>query len=238
MRLLSRIGVAIAACALMVLLAPVRANAAVILTYACDGTAVQCNGATFAVGLEQGNFGGFQYELTFGIRVDSDTLGDYVNAVGIKNILDNYAAGAILFSAPTGTTTADWEVILSGLNADGCKDTGEDGVCAEAVSPSLGAPIPTLTGSNTADLVWVFRFNSTDSTPATTAHIKFLFVDSEGTKVGDLGSFDTGIDGGGGGGGGGEGGGGGSIPEPASVTLVGLGLLGAAWRARKQRVVS
>ena len=40
------------------------------------------------------------------------------------------------------------------------------------------------------------------------------------------------------GGGGGEGGGGGNVPEPASVTLFGLGLLGAAWRARKQRVVS
>ena len=31
---------------------------------------------------------------------------------------------------------------------------------------------------------------------------------------------------------------GGSVPEPASVTLFGIGLLGAAWRARRHRVVN
>ena len=42
--------------------------------------------------------------------------------------------------------------------------------------------------------------------------------------------------GGSGGGGGGTGGGGGGLPEPATLSLFGLGMLGTAWRARRRRV--
>ena len=197
------------------------------ITFSCPAGA-ECNGATYALALTNTtNLGGglFEYEITFGINTTgyNGNSTDLVHAVSFKNVVSSFTNLA-LTSAPGGVGA--WNVFDTGLNAKGCKDDGELGACAEAIS--FGAPV-----SPAGELFWVFTFRSTE-TPGPFGHIKFMYVEDELNhkgefkKVGSLGSFDVPLqnpppppD----------------VPEPASMALFGMALAASAgryYRARRQ----
>ena len=93
------------------------------------------------------------------------------------------------------------------LNANACAggSSGTVRMCDEAKSPSLGASFGL--GST---LSWVFQFDTTGSLNGT-AELKYLYVGSQGSKVGDLGSYNIGIQTS-------------TVPEPVSFSLMGAGL--------------
>jgi hypothetical protein len=72
-------------------------------------------------------------------------------------------------------------------------------------------------------LSWVFQFDTTGSV-GDTAHIKYLYVDEGGEKVGSLGSWDTDIQRNGQ-----------EIPEPSTLSLVGGTVLALAFFTYRRR---
>jgi hypothetical protein len=198
-------------------------------TFSCPSGA-SCEGATYGLKLtDVTDLGGglFEYEITFGVKTDGydGDATDFLHAVSFKDVVSSFTDLA-LTSAPGGVGA--WDLLDSGLAADGCKITGETAVCAEA--KSFGVPV-----SPGAEYFWVFTFKSTDATPGPTGHIKFMYVDDEldkqgdFKKVGSLGSFDLPLqppdddtpD----------------VPEPATMALFGMALAAGAgryYRARRQ----
>ena len=184
----------------------------------CPVSLDQCNGNEYAVS-ELSQVGDtFQIELD--IHVLSTYTGnqftDLVNAVQLKSYASGTITNTSMVSAPGGLSL--WNLVPDELNANGC-DGGSSGtvrLCAEAKSPSLGAAFglgDTLT--------WVFQFDTTGSLN-NTAELKYLYVDSEGNKVGSLGSYDIGIQTN-------------HAPEPLSLSLVGTGLFVIGLFARRRR---
>lgn len=199
-------------------------------TFSCPSGA-SCEGATYGLKLtDVTDLGGgvFEYEVTFGIKTTGYTgdPGDYIHAVSFKDVVSSFTDLA-LTSAPGGV--AAWQLVSSGLDADGCKIGGELGVCAEALS--FGVPV-----SPAGEFFWTFTFESTDATPGPTGHIKFLYVDDELDKKGDfkksggLGSFDVPLQPP-------DGPPPPPVPEPATIALMGMALAASAgryYRARRQ----
>lgn len=186
----------------------------------CPVSLDQCNGNEYAVS-ELSQVGDtFQIELD--IHVLSTYTGnqftDLVNAVQLKSYASGTITNTSLVSAPGGAS--NWVLLPNELSANGC-DGGSSGtvrLCAEAKSPSLGAPF----GLGDT-LSWVFQFDTTGSLNST-AELKYLYVDSEGDKVGSLGSYDIGL----------------QIPtvnnpEPFSLSLVGTGLFVIGFLGRRRR---
>lgn len=187
----------------------------------CPATASQCNGNEYAV-MELSNIGStFQLELDIHIlsTYTGDQFTDFVNTVQLKSFASETITNTSIVSAPGGLSF--WNLLSPDeLNANGC-DGGSSGtvrMCAEAKFPSLGAAFglgDTLT--------WVFQFDTTGSLNST-SELKYRYVDSEGEKIGSLGSYDIGI----------------QIPtvhnpEPFSLSLVGTGLLVIGLLRRRRR---
>ena len=199
-------------------------------TFSCPAGA-DCEGSTYGLKLtDVTDLGGgvFEYEVTYGIKTTGYTgdSTDFIHAVSFKDVVSTFTDLA-LTSAPGGL--AGWELVDSGLAADGCKIQGELAACAEALS--FGVPV-----SPAGEFFWVFTFKSTDATPGPTGHIKFMYVDDELDKKGDfkkvggLGSFDIPLQ---------------PpdddtpppVPEPATMALFGMALAASAgryYRARRQ----
>lgn len=183
----------------------------------CGSTTAECNGNEYAV-YELSNIGN-TYQLELDIHVLSTYTGnqftDLVNAVQLKNFASGTITNASIVSAPGGLSL--WNPLSPNeLTGTGCNggSNGAVRLCEQAKSPSLGASF----GLGTT-LSWVFQFDTTGSLNST-ADLKYLYIDSQDNKVGNLGS-PIGIQTS-------------SVPEPVSLSLVGIGLVGIGLIGRRR----
>jgi hypothetical protein len=190
----------------------------------CPATATECNGNEYAV-FELSNVGN-TFELELDIHILSTYTGnqftDLVNAVQLKSFASGTITNTSIMSAPGGLSL--WTPLAPNeLDASGCEggSSGTVRMCDQAKSPSLG-----MVFGLGDTLAWVFQFDTTGSLNST-AELKYRYVDSEGEKVGSLGSFDIAIQNGrnlnt-------------TIPEPVSLSLVGGGLVAIGCLRRRRQ---
>jgi len=192
------------------------------------GSSSLCNGATYALTLD-GSVGNV-YTISLWINTTgyNGNSTDFVRAVSFvaaEGSGNTYTSVALL-SAPGGD--ANWSATHSELNANGCAGgTNDNLVCAEALATlNYGFGFPVFdSGGNGQILRWQFEVAlGAGETFSPLSHIKYEYVanvldgQDDFKKVGDLGSWDITIQT--------------MVPEPASLLLLGLGLLGLGVRRR------
>jgi hypothetical protein len=203
------------------------------LVYSCASTVTKCDGNLYAISAS--NPVGNTWDLFVDIKVTSGYTGtQFTDAVGALSI-DSFAtspAGFSLLSNPGGTP---WTLLAGGLDAGGCNGHGNGFECVFAPTTASDAK---LVSAGTI-LEWEFQFTTTSLTQTGCTQntgdigcldIKYQYVNANGDKVGDLGSYEMNIQ---------PGDGTGTIqsttPEPASMLLIGAGLLGVALLGKVRR---
>ncbi len=149
------------------------------------------------------------------IGMDTSNLaGDWVGATHIEAIAinatgDYTAPSSVVLAGPAGATGFSGNIEASGLNAGGCHKIGDS------------APHPCWTGKADLGGLLTFSFDHTNPNANPNPHLKVLFTDGLGNKVGSLYSQDISDVA--------------EVPLPAAAWLFGSGLLGLAGIARKRQ---
>ncbi len=160
--------------------APVDVNT---LSFSCP---TGCNGNTYAIWAQPTALGSTTYNLGVLIDTTGYSGGDpgYITALEVKSFAvgDNYS-GFIMTAAPGGL--GDWGSPVSNeLGADGCTGgSNSNRQCVEGGG----------TAFDQGDMLeFIFNFIAPDGLNDL-AHLKYLFTDADGEKIGSLGSFDIAI---------------------------------------------
>jgi hypothetical protein len=137
----------------------------------------------------------------------------HLAAIGFKDLGIDFKAAGVTASLST-VPASGWSYIQAELDADGCKSpNGQKGVICFSSAPPLAL---------TDDVLFTITITgATLNIGDTGPHVKLQFLDVDGIKVGSLYSHNLpGTET--------------SVPEPGTLALMGLGLLGLAGARRRR----
>lgn len=196
--------------------------------YSCGGGSA-CDGNLYAIWVVSQT--ATSYVLDVGLQVTPSYTGSTTDSINGLAIIPNNQGSFTTASLTGHPTTGTWTYQTGGLDSSGCNGSGASYICASATGTGSHLfTFPINGGTATPNLlVWQFTVNGTPPSLGDTAHIKYNYVDLGGNHVGDLGSFDVGIQCTGGNGCAAS-----AVPEPVTSALMGSGLIGLYFLRRRR----
>ena len=200
---------------------PASAGSITIDSTNCNSSGGNCYGLSWTLDITSGVFTGtngtYNYQATLLVQDDplitTSSSGQIISAVAFK--ATNSLTGAELVSAPTGTGL--WATSLHNLSSFGCLGGNDDSVCSSTTG------VEAITGST---LQWKWYFSSSDPGVGETGdemHIGAKMTTLVPLVRGQLMSASSRVT---------------SVPEPSSLSLLGVGVAGVLVRARKRFATS